>query len=148
MFPTVWLVSNILSLHNIVQPSISKHFQTPGDRVFPASNLEKVTNSVDFSFSPWLILLIFLITKASFGIDAFCMHTRSRWRWRHVHLIESAWQMWRTEIMNMQLTDAYAMYIHILGSRDTDFLWWKTERAAHWSWAKSCCRSVSFKRMT
>lgn len=31
--------------------------------------------------------------------------------------------------MNMQLTDVYAMYIHILGTKDTDFLLWKTERA-------------------
>lgn len=145
MFPTVWLVSSTLSLHNIVQPSICKHFQKPGDTLFPASDLETVTNSVDFSFSP---CFIFLITKASFGVDAFCMHRKPHWRWKHVHLIESAWQMWRSEIMNMQLTDVYAMYIHILGSRDTDFLWWKTERAAHWSWAQSCCKSVSFKIMT
>lgn len=27
----------------------------------------------------------------------------------------------------MQLTDIYAMYTHIVGTRDTDFLLWKTE---------------------
>lgn len=31
MFPTVRIVSSTLSLHDIVQPGICKHFQKPGD---------------------------------------------------------------------------------------------------------------------
>lgn len=30
--------------------------------------------------------------------------------------------------MNTRLTDVYAVYTHILGTRDTDFLLWKTGR--------------------
>lgn len=30
--------------------------------------------------------------------------------------------------MNTQFRDVCAMYIHILGTRDTDFLLWKPER--------------------
>lgn len=55
--------------------------------------------------------------------------------------------MWHSEIMNTQLTDVYAMYIHILETRDTYSLLWKTEWAAHWSWAQSGCRSALFRIM-
>lgn len=43
---------------------------------------------------------------------------------------------------NTQLTDVYAMCIHILGTRD---IVWKTKWAAHWSWAQSGCRFTLFK---
>ena len=68
MFPTVRIISSILSLHDVVQPDICKYFQKPGDTVFGAANLEILTNTVYLPLSPWFILLNFLITKTIFGV--------------------------------------------------------------------------------
>lgn len=130
MFPTVQMVSSILSLHNTLRLGIRKHFQEPADMVLAAANLEARTNTVYLPLSPEFIVLSFLITKSVCGVwcSSLCRHRKSRWSWKHVHLIKSALQMWCSGLMNTRLTDVCAVYTHILGTRDTDFLLWKTGR--------------------
>lgn len=144
-----WNVSNCLI--SLQHPLFAQHCTAQYLGALPKTWRRSLSDIKPGNSNKLCWLLIFpLVHSAHFSdyqslIWRWCI-LHARWRWKHVHLIESVWQMWCREIMNTQLTDACAMYIHILGSRDTDFLRRKTERAAHWSWAQSCCRSVSFKR--
>lgn len=113
-----------LTLYNPIFTSTSKNLETQHLRQQTSEYYQTLFTS---HFLPSSLSSVFWLPKPYLRLDAFCMHRKPRWSWKHVHLIESAWQMWCSEIMNMQLTDVYAMYTHIVGTRDTDFLLWKTE---------------------